>query len=292
MLKRTITGVVLIALIAGVLVLDWQLEKAGWPKLRPRGGAEERTMLGLPLAVLTLLLVGAGYLELTGLAAGAGMPVLRFSGIVCAVLVGTLPFWRQALTTRALDALLAPVVLGAVVMVLFADQMARYRTQDAIRRIGGTLLGICYVGVCGSVMLGIRMQFGLKAFVLFLLAVKSTDIGAYYVGTAFGRHKLIPWLSPKKTWEGLFGGVAVAAVAAAVFAAGTRMDVSWSAAAVFAAVTGLVGQGADLCESALKRDAKRKDAGRTVPGMGGVLDVLDSPLLSAPAAYLLLALLR
>jgi phosphatidate cytidylyltransferase len=144
------------------------------------------------------------------------------------------------------------------------------------------------------------MEYGLRALVLFLVAVKGTDVGAYFVGSAIGRHKLVPWLSPSKTWEGLLGGLAFGvgcsvgfvALFAPVFSADTTDDITLLEAAVFGLVLGAFGQGADLCESAIKRDAGLKDAGRTVPGFGGVLDVIDSCLLSSPVAYVLLGMFR
>ena len=299
MRTRIIVGAALMALVGGLLWLDWHLEQAGWPAVRSDPAGPARTVRGLPVALLVLVLTAMAYLELAAMSAGAGVAVFRFSGMLSAMMVGTLPFWRQGLRSGGGE-LLPLVVLGGVLMVLFANQMLRHRTQDAIRRIGVTLLGVCYLGVCGAVVLGIRMRFGLKALVLFALAVKFADIGAYFVGTALGRRRLIPWLSPKKSWEGLLGGLAVAAIAAAVFAAvvnpvfgsADNANMPLAAAAVFGAVVGLFGQGADLCESVLKRDAKLKDAGQALPGLGGVLDVLDSPLLAAPAGYAIFSLLR
>ncbi len=299
MLKRIIVGAILIALAVGVLWLDWWMEQARLPRFGTGDGGNI-VLLGLPLAGLIALLVAAGYLELSRLAAGTGMPALRFSGMVCAIMVATLPFWRQSLTDNPCWRELMQITLGAAVIILFADQIIRYRTDGAIRRIGTSLLAICYLGVCGAVVLGIRMQFGMKAFILFLLAVKCTDIGAYFTGSAIGRHKIIPWLSPGKSWEGLVGGLVFSAVAAVGFIAVTDYlaggadaagRIGLFAAAGFAVVVGLFGQAADMCESALKRDAGLKDSGSSVPAFGGILDVVDSPLLAAPAAYVMLAML-
>ncbi len=285
MLKRIIVGAVLIVLIGVLLWLDRRVESAG--------------LGGLPLAVLMVLLISAGYLELSRLAESVGVSISRFSGMVCTIAVGTLPFWRQALAGGHW-ASLTQVVLAAVVLVLFADQIIRHGPAGAIRRIGVSLLAVCYLGVCAAVVLDIRMQFGLKAFVLFLLAVKATDIGAYFTGSAIGRHKMAPRLSPGKSWEGLAGGLVFSAAVAAGFIMivdrlGGTEDVGGRitplSAACFAAAVGLFGQIADLCESALKRDAGIKDAGASAGPFGGVLDVVDSPLLAAPVAYVFLALL-
>lgn len=294
MLKRILVGAILIALVGGLGWLDWHLEQRGWPQA-PRGRAA--TLRALPLTCLMLLLIAAGFLEYARMAAAVGIAVPRLVGTLGAIMVGTWPFWRQMTDTAGAELL---AVMAVVVMGVFAAQVCGYRAADAIRRIGATLGGICYLGICSAMVLEIRMLFGVGALVLFLISVKFADIGAYFTGTAIGRHKIAPRLSPGKSWEGLAGGLVLAAGAAAVFVAvvepllaphhGARM--SLAAAAAFAVVVGLFGQAADMCESALKRDAGTKDAGQAVPGFGGVLDVIDSPLLAAPIAMLLLAWLR
>ena len=122
--------------------------------------------------------------------------------------------------------------------------------------------------------------------------MKSTDIGAYFGGRALGRHKMIPWLSPGTTWEGLFFGVLTAGGVAAAMGhslPGHGMAMAPWQGFVFGAIIGAIGQVGDLLESLMKRDAEVKDSGRLIPGFGGVLDVIDSPLFAAPFAYLLLS---
>ncbi|MDY7009147.1 MAG: phosphatidate cytidylyltransferase [Planctomycetota bacterium] len=285
MFKRTIVGAVLIVLMGVLLWFDWRVESAG--------------LGGLPLAIVILVLVSQGYLELSRLAAGSDVSISRFMGMACTIMVATLPFWGRALVSGHW-ARFAHVIMAAVVLALFADQIVRYRTAGAIKRVGVSLLAVCYLGVCGAVVLDIRMQFGVKAFVLFLLAVKATDIGAYFTGSAFGRHKIAPSVSPGKTWEGLVGGLVFsAAVAVGFVAAADHLPggddlagrVGFLGAACFAAMVGLFGQIADMCESTMKRDAGIKDAGTSAGPFGGVLDMIDSPLLAAPVAYVVLAML-
>jgi phosphatidate cytidylyltransferase len=124
---------------------------------------------------------------------------------------------------------------------------------------------------------------------MILLVVKFTDIGAFFGGRAFGRHKLIPWLSPGKTWEGLVCGVLTAGVVGAICARYIT-NLPWGKAFVFGIVIGAIGQLGDLLESLMKRDAEVKDSGKLIPGFGGILDVIDSPLLAAPFAYLVFSL--
>ena len=126
--------------------------------------------------------------------------------------------------------------------------------------------------------------------------VKMTDTGAFFTGRALGRTKMVPWLSPKKTWEGFAGGMATTVLCALLIgywlhAAGIvriqerHMAYPW-ALVVLGVLLGLFSAAGDLCASLLKRDAAVKDSGQALPGLGGVLDVLDSPLLAAPVAWL------
>jgi phosphatidate cytidylyltransferase len=140
-----------------------------------------------------------------------------------------------------------------------------------------------------------------------MLIAKSCDIGAYFAGRHLGRHKLIPWLSPAKTWEGLIGGMLLSGLLAAGLTwvgaglgllgsiLGPETDpslVGLLAAALAGALIGLAGQGGDLVASMLKRDAGFKDFSQTMPGFGGMLDVIDSLLLTAPVGYGLLLIAR
>ena len=282
---RILIGSVLIVVTAGLLWLDH------WMEVRPDGCTTCPIRVGMPMTILTAFLIIAGYGEVDKLAAAARMPVLRLSGLLCAVAVGTLPFWRRLVSDDWSDGLTMLVLAGGL-MAMFAEQLIRHRTDQATRRIAGSLLAVVYLGVCAAVILGLRIRFGMRALVLFLAVVKCMDIGAYFTGTAIGKHKLVPWLSAGKTWEGLAGGLALAAGVGVLIAGGAFWPgeplMTWWQAAAFGAVLGLFGQGADLCESALKRDAGSKDSGAVLPAFGGILDVLDSLLLSAPIGYVLL----
>jgi phosphatidate cytidylyltransferase len=120
---------------------------------------------------------------------------------------------------------------------------------------------------------------------MFVFVVKSADIGAYTVGMLFGKHKFSPKISPGKTWEGMAGAVVLAVIVAFFFAAVFDIMV-WPLAVVFGFCFAFIGQIGDLVESMIKRDARQKDSADNVPGFGGILDVIDSPLIAAPFAYL------
>jgi phosphatidate cytidylyltransferase len=175
------------------------------------------------------------------------------------------------------------------------------QTQDAIHHMAGTVLATLYLGGLAWFLMALRVkhagrhlfQGSTMILVMILLVVKATDIGAFFGGRALGRHKLIPWLSPGKTWEGLMCGVLFSALVGAVLARFIGLPdyrLTWWKGLIFGGVLGGIGQAGDLLESLMKRDAEVKDSGALVPGFGGILDIIDSPLLAAPFAYLMFSL--
>lgn len=256
-----------------------------------------RGVKGAVLAALMVLLGVMGFRELQRMAAAAGSSLLPVSGLAGVVLLGAMPVWWQVISADP-PAAAVWALLGCIAAAVFLEQMIRRRIAGALANVAGTLLAVVYLGAGSALMLAIRLRFGTGQLILFLAAVKFTDIGAYFIGTAVGRHKLIPWLSPGKSWEGLAGGLLTAAGISALAAWAFRhYPPLWAGgpsplpAAAFGVIVGAVGQFADLCESLLKRSAQVKDSGDVVPEFGGVLDIVDSPLLSAPVAYLLLSAL-
>ena len=277
---RIIFGALMILALAALLWWDHWLQETARP------------LIGAPTAALAAVLLMAAAMEYSRLAAEAQLPAMPLVTVVCAMGVGLAPFWASRIPTDRLShAEWFLLAVPAAFALSFLSLMARRRVERGFVRLAATILGVVYVGGFGAFVLAVRMRFGVPALVVFLGAVKLTDIGAYFVGSAIGRHKLIPWLSPGKSWEGLAGGLALGALGAMGLNAlcGTGLTVGW--AALFGLILGLVGQFGDLCESFLKRSARQKDAAALVPEFGGVLDILDSPLVAAPVAYALLAVL-
>ncbi|MEM1423794.1 MAG: phosphatidate cytidylyltransferase, partial [Planctomycetota bacterium] len=183
-----------------------------------------------------------------------------------------------------------------VLLMAFVYYAIHQSAEGVAGAVSGTLLAFVYLGLMGGFLVVLRKEHSVWLVLGILLVTKSYDIGAYFTGRSFGRHKLILWLSPGKTWEGLIGGlitstlVAVLAVWAcnatgAIDRVAPGLQVSLWQAGVIGLLFGLFGQGGDLIASLLKRDAGVKDSSRTLPGFGGVLDVIDSPLVVAPVAY-------
>jgi len=128
-----------------------------------------------------------------------------------------------------------------------------------------------------------------RFILIYLLAVtKFADVGAYVVGSLFGRNKLIPRISPGKTWEGLAGAIVTSLVisVALTYLMGPHVTaISFTDSIILGLLLPLVSVVGDLAESVVKRDASIKDSGRTIPGIGGALDLIDSILFTAPVLY-------
>ena len=182
------------------------------------------------------------------------------------------------------------LLLGLLLLETFGRDRAHALTGTA-----GAVTGFVYVAWLWSFIFRILYLPGVEGrwllYALFLI-VKGGDILAYLVGKTVGRHKLVPRLSPGKTWEGaaanLAGGIAGGLVAWRWFPCG----LSAGSALALGLLLSVVGQAGDLVESALKRSAGVKDSSGSIPGMGGTLDVLDSLLPALPVMYLYLVLAR
>lgn len=180
----------------------------------------------------------------------------------------------------------------AFVIVLLISQTFRFKADFSkmLTGIGVTMLGVIYVGFLGGFLVAIRMGFDrpeLSTYLLgyFFIVIFASDIGAYFAGRAFGKHKLAPAISPGKTVEGLIGGLVFAVGGAAIATATFFRDLPFQYSIPLAIVLALVGVLGDLCESAMKRGAGAKDAASVLPGHGGFLDRLDSLLFGAPILY-------
>jgi phosphatidate cytidylyltransferase len=182
-------------------------------------------------------------------------------------------------------------IVVAVFLVSFLVEMWRFREPGhALPRLGLTTFAFVYLGVLGSFLAQIRwlgdpVQTGyMLAATIFV--PKWCDIGAFFTGTFFGRTKMTPSLSPKKTWEGFAGGLVLAMIGAILVS--QLSDIFKHGileAAAFGLTLGVVGVLGALAESLIKRDCQTKDAAKSIPGFGGLLDVVDSVLFAAPVAY-------
>jgi len=176
--------------------------------------------------------------------------------------------------------LLAATVIVALLTGLFAS------SDGAFARSGYTLLAVLYIGKLTTYFVAIRLipGIGSAATVMAIVLIALTDIFAMLIGTRFGRTPLSP-ISPRKTVEGSAGGLAVAVLAGIAIAITPWLHLLWWQGALIGAITSLAAQAGDLVESALKRDARVKDAGSLIGGHGGVLDRFDSYIFGGIAFY-------
>ena len=275
MLKhRLIFGPILIALLLGVLWLDQ------W------AGTAEHARPGLVMLVLLVLPgIFLAARELEHLFRAKGVPA-DYRVLFTAGALGCVGVYAVA---HGGPPMLVPSLAVVALMHAVIAKWLRKRVQDTTPAAASAILTFVYLGLMPGLLLAIRIEHTAWVLAAVLLTTKSCDIGAYFTGSAIGKHKLIPWLSPGKTWEGLIGGLLFASLISLITLA-PAAELHWAYALLAGVVIAGVGQVGDLLASMLKRDAAVKDSGSSVPGFGGVLDVFDSPLLSGMAAYWLLAL--
>jgi len=292
---RLITGTLLTVALLALLWADGELSarlRESDPVRSWLGSSDGVLLLAFALAALAPLLAR----ELAALLRGSGIAAPTALTVAAAVLgVAAVRAMPGAATPPA-----AAAIAGTAVWLVLAGALVAHtrgqRVEGVVAATGGTLLAFAWIGAMLGTWLLVRMQVGPWVMAGAVLTVKASDIGAYFTGMSIGRHKMIPWLSPKKSWEGLVGGIAFAALVGGLLAWWSsslddpRDRVPVALGAATGAVLGVLGPFGDLAESLLKRSAGAKDSGATLPGMGGLLDVLDSPLLAGPAVLWALSL--
>lgn len=249
--------------------------------------------------VFIALLAAAGLMEFYGLAEKRGLVSFKWCGLLGGVLlmVGTFLNLTGHLglhnsPARVNDFETSFLIL--FVLGLCVRQFLSKSNTTGIATIATTLLGLMYVPWLLNFIQKINFFPDVegKYFLLyFILVTKFSDMGAYSVGSLIGRHKMIPRISPGKTWEGFGGAIVVSTAASLVFVHffGDRMaGMNWLHAVVLGIVLSLTAVVGDLIESLFKREAGVKDSGNFFPGIGGILDLLDSLLFNAPIMYLYL----
>ncbi|MDA0352099.1 MAG: CDP-archaeol synthase [Chloroflexi bacterium] len=253
-----------------------------------------------------LIVAAIGLPLLAGLLA---VPEPLFSAVIEAILaVATFELVRSAQPetndlTIPVSAAAATALLVALVRAGFGPEVWALLPLTAIAlallirggnpfsdSMAGWWIGsVLYVGILGSHFVLLRdLPDGQRWLVVMLATVFSTDTGAYAVGRTFGRHKMAPTVSPKKTWEGAAGGFACGALAAVIAPIALDLDAPSSAIVLLALGVPVIAEIGDLVESALKRRLGVKDVSHLLPGHGGFLDRLDSLLFAAPWLYWIL----
>jgi phosphatidate cytidylyltransferase len=235
------------------------------------------------------------------------LPPFAFSGVV--VLAGALAlyefyrlcfgdrghFWLIGIGLTGFAALIfgthrpdiiGPTLLAILVCIMSVPLLSRSPLDQSLKDGAMTLFGVLYLGFTLGALSMTRLLPEGEWLIFFLLLVTwASDTGAYYVGTLWGRHPLAPRISPKKTVEGLVGGLIGAIIVGYVARWWFLPELSGLDCLILAILLTVTGLWGDLTESAMKRSVGMKDSGGILPGHGGMLDRLDSLLFAAPAFY-------
>ncbi len=244
---------------------------------------DNKAIQGTIFCILIALLAIPANCEIAKLAEAKKLKVFTPVTITASILFATFRYWRHFIQAEPEVYLLLLLVFSLLSLLFY--QYRFYGTSGVLANCGINCFTILYLGLLSSFSVAIRIEYGLWPLIMFVFVVKSADIGAYSIGSIFGKHKFSPKISPGKTWEGMAGAVGAAILVAIGFAVSCDIMVWWLAIA-FGLCFAFIGQFGDLAESMLKRDAEQKDSANKVPGFGGVLDIIDSPLVAAPFAYL------
>jgi phosphatidate cytidylyltransferase len=270
-----------------------------WTVIHAALFSENRLVSNGGFILIMIFLASAGLAEFYGLVERRNLVCFKWCGLSGGVLlmVGTFLHLTGHLgiynsPSRANDFETGFLIL--FVLGLCVRQFVSRGNTAGILAISTTLFGLMYVPWLLNFIQKINFFPGVdgRFYVLyFIIVTKFSDTGAYIVGSLIGRHKLIPRISPGKTWEGLGGAIFLSTVASLVFVhfLGDKMaGMSWRHALGLGILLGSTAVIGDLIESLFKREAGVKDSGGLFPGIGGILDLLDSLLFNAPIMYLYL----
>lgn len=244
-----------------------------------------------PLFVLVLAVVIAAALwEYYKIAKARGHQPVETIGIVGSIV------YLYALYLTMGQATLVEWPMIAIGLTLFSAFVCYFFTGiSPLVNLALTVFGIVYLTIPLSSMLLIDIDYGRYWMLYLILVTKSTDIGAYFAGKQLGRHKLAPVISPKKTWEGAVAGFLLGTFASYLL---HKLSIEYFSVPLFSssllalgfgALMTIVAQIGDLSESLLKRDSGVKDSNK-LPGLGGILDMVDSLVFTAPLLYMFLKL--
>jgi phosphatidate cytidylyltransferase len=247
--------------------------------------SDDRPWKGLLFLGLLYGLAIPAHLELGAMLRTKGLHTPIPLVTVASLLLYTTPYWPSC-GPLGWGAYICLLLCGTLIALLGFQGLAK-GPDGSTAAAGAGILMVVYLGLHGAFVVWMRLHWGVWVLLMYIWVIKGADIGAYALGRRFGRHRLVPLISPDKTWEGLVGAIGLAVLIAVLFAKYCSIMSLWCAVS-FGVCFGILGQIGDLVESVLKRDARIKDASNLVPGFGGILDLMDSPLIPAPWACLFL----
>lgn len=230
---------------------------------------------GIPLILLTGLIIVLGLREMTEMLAKLGLKPSLWLAVAGGLIMTAGSFlYKEGYPGPTITIILFMHLLATVALY------PRYSLLDS----AGTMMGTMYVGLLNYFYLLRMLPDGWIWLIFTLTATWATDTMAYFIGMAFGRRRIAPALSPKKTLEGAVGGFAGSILVAAAFSF-IYSFLPLSKVLLLGLALGAAAQVGDLLESAFKRQAGVKDSSDLIPGHGGILDRIDSTLFTAPLVY-------
>ena len=230
-------------------------------------------------AAIIIIFILGGVWEYNHIVFGNGFKKEKIEGLIFAIIIPLFVFFGN---NQHLLAVLAFSVL--IVFILFV--LSIKETNFDVLAVAKVIFVIMYIPFLMSYFISLRMMEKGKEWIFFVLILAFIgDIVALYVGKYFGRHKLVPLVSPGKTVEGLAGLILGSTIACLIFSYYFLPEISLMQIAILAIAGSIIGQMGDLCESAIKRNYGLKDASSILPGHGGVLDRLDCLIFIAPFVY-------
>jgi phosphatidate cytidylyltransferase len=270
--KRIISSISLLCILVITISVDW--------------------LFGLLVTAFTIV----GLYEFFKMLENKGINIYKYFGIAMGAIIPLSIVFRFELTKNWE---LLFIVLALLFLIIM--QFRRRENSGVIMDISTTIFGILYISWFLSFLIKIRYLTGGIGLILAVIFItKLGDIGAYFIGSRFGRTPLIPRISPKKTVEGAVGGLIFSILGAFIsrpfFPAfggipQGRENVAHLHIIFMGISLGILAQLGDLSESLMKRDCQVKDSGRILPGMGGALDFIDSLLFTAPAFYFYMSII-
>ncbi len=237
------------------------------------------------LALIDIIIL-VGLWEFYKMMEAKGLRPYKAIGIISGLALSWYVFFQQGVY--------ANFFLSIIFFLVMTLELVRKEKGLAVYHISVTIFGVFYVAWLGSHLILLRELPHLKgldyslgfSFVIVVFALTwCYDAGAFFVGSKFGRHKIFPSISPGKTLEGVFGGVAFSIIGSLIARWIVAPYLTIVQTVGLALISSVVGQLGDLVESMIKRDAKIKDSSATIPGHGGALDRFDSLLFTAPLIY-------
>ncbi|MFA5008321.1 MAG: phosphatidate cytidylyltransferase [Candidatus Omnitrophota bacterium] len=236
--------------------------------------------------VVTLLII-VGLYEFFYMVEKKGVKLFKIFGIVIGILIPITIYFHFSIK-EGWQFLFAVVGL----FVLFVLELTKKETHQAILSLSTTVFGIIYISWCFSFLIRVRQLPEGALLVAFLVVItKSSDIGAYLWGKKYGRTPLLERISPKKSLEGAIGGFFTSLTVGIIFSIFIE-SIGFLEKFFLIIIIAIISQLGDLFESLLKRDCQVKDSGKIFPGMGGVLDVIDSIIFTAPIFYLYVTMMK